>query len=108
MVALNSPHLGSKRPKSMWGTVVNAVVSNTYGRTGRELMLLDHHDSKKTPPLLERMALPGNGYVECLREFRHLTLVAAVQDDHAVPVGAASIRWSTKCVSVDMHTVDGS
>lgn len=99
-VALNSPHLGSKRPSGLWGAVVNAVVGNTYGLTGRELLLADSHRS----PLLVRMATEGHGYLESMRKFRTCTLVAALEDDHAVPVAAASIRWSAMYVHVTVYT----
>jgi hypothetical protein len=49
-VSLNSPHVGSKRPSGLWGVLVNTVVNNTYGATGRELML---SDNAKMPLLLK-------------------------------------------------------
>jgi hypothetical protein len=41
-------------------------------------------------------ATEGHGYLEAMRKFKSRTLVAALEGDHAVPVGAASIRWSCR------------
>jgi hypothetical protein len=99
LTALSSPHLGVRKPPSLWNYTVNfAAKSYFHGLTSifhfeislklpvKQLFLEDGDFQTNTPkPLLYQMTDPESPYFQALSEFRHRTLFSLIRGDFQVP-----------------------
>jgi Putative serine esterase (DUF676) len=78
-VTLASPHVGSREHARIYSdTITNIVTPLLYGRTGRELMLID------SPNEAMLLKMVSEKHLLALERFRQLLIYSNIFNDHAV------------------------
>ncbi|GLI66034.1 hypothetical protein VaNZ11_009741 [Volvox africanus] len=90
-ITVATPHLGAwKMPSSWYNRAFNYMVPVVTSRSGYQLVLQDKHTWGK--PLLCLMSHPDLLFMQALRKFKKLMLLANVFHDRPVPYCTAAIR----------------
>ncbi|EFJ53038.1 hypothetical protein VOLCADRAFT_85900 [Volvox carteri f. nagariensis] len=90
-ITVATPHLGAWRmPSSWYNRAFNYMVPVVTSRSGYQLVLQDKHLWGK--PLLCLMSHPDLLFMQALRQFKKLMLLANVFHDRPVPYCTAAIR----------------
>nr|XP_019012466.1 uncharacterized protein I206_03314 [Kwoniella pini CBS 10737]OCF51247.1 hypothetical protein I206_03314 [Kwoniella pini CBS 10737] len=89
-----TPHLGVLKYGTLTNTVVHTVGRQLFSRTGRQIYCLDKEPEWGGRGLLEMMADPDHVFVQALRLFPKVMIIANGCQDNTVPYPTASISYS--------------
>lgn len=90
-ITLSTPHVGSRHFSRVFhDVIVNTLVPIMFGKTGRQVLLLDVKSKNGDPPMLVHMV--SDLHIELLSRFSYLATYANIANDLAVPYCTSAIR----------------
>ncbi|KAK6906990.1 hypothetical protein I203_100979 [Kwoniella mangroviensis CBS 8507] len=89
-----TPHLGVLKYGTLTNTVVHTVGRQLFSRSGRQIYCLDKGPEWEGRGLLELMADPDHVFIQALKKFPKVMIIANGCEDQTVPYPTASISSS--------------
>ncbi|WWC87476.1 uncharacterized protein L201_002365 [Kwoniella dendrophila CBS 6074] len=99
-----TPHLGVLKYGTLTNTVVHTVGRQLFSRSGRQLYCLDKEPEWGGRGLLEVMADPNDVFIQALKLFPKVMIVANGCQDNTVPYPTAAITTSDPFL--DLSTIE--
>lgn len=99
-ISIATPHLGTRvTSRTFSGRFFNRAMEIAVpiyaGRSGCQMLLIDHHGTNKVP-LLEDLARADSPYIAGLAKFPHKYVYSNINNDNTVPYSTSSLSYSNR------------